>query len=162
MKPGPRLWGYSVMSMRNYVTLEFPAVPENVEFARTAVACFASQINSFTLEEIDDVKLVVSEAVSNTVLHSYGVSGGIVRLFAERNDNTLCVTIEDFGKGIGDIEQAREPAFTTDPDRMGMGFTIMEALSDALHVSSVPGEGVKVRIRKSPHRAAKDVDESEV
>jgi stage II sporulation protein AB (anti-sigma F factor) len=150
------------MSIKNYVTLEFPAVPENVEFARTAVACFASQINSFTLEEIDDIKLVVSEAISNTVLHSYGVSGGIVRLSAVRNDDTLCVTIEDFGKGIADVEQAKEPAFTTDPDRMGMGFTIMEALSDELRVSSVPGEGVKVEIRKSPHGTAKDSDEPEV
>ncbi|NLB73679.1 MAG: anti-sigma F factor [Firmicutes bacterium] len=150
-----------MVSVRNYVTLEFPAVPENVEFARTTVACFAAQINSFTLEEIDDVKLVVSEAISNTVLHSYGVSGGIVRLSVVREGNTLCVTVEDFGKGIVDVEQAKEPAFTTDPDRMGMGFTIMEALSDELHVSSVPGEGVRVEIRKSPHGTAKDSDEPE-
>jgi hypothetical protein len=87
------------MITENYVTLEFPAVPENVEFARTVVACFASQIDSFTLEEVDDVKLVVSEAVSNTVLHSYGVSRGIVRLSAVRNGDVLRVTIEDFGKG---------------------------------------------------------------
>jgi stage II sporulation protein AB (anti-sigma F factor) len=147
------------MITKNYVTLEFPAVPENVEFARTAVACFASQINSFTLEEIDDVKLVVSEAVSNTVLHSYGVTGGIVRLSAARNDDTLYLTIEDFGKGIADVEQAKEPAFTTCPDRMGMGFTIMEALSDELHVSSVLGKGVKVEIVKSPHGTAKHSDE---
>ncbi len=130
------------MSVTNYVTLEFPAVPENVEFARVAVACFASQINSFTLEEIDDVKLVVSEAISNTVLHSYDVSGGLVRLSAVRNGDTLTVIIEDFGKGIADVDQAKAPAFTTDPDRMGMGgFTIMEALSDELRVSSVPGKG---------------------
>lgn len=149
------------MSVTNYVTLEFPAVPENVEFARVAVACFASQINSFTLEEIDDVKLVVSEAISNTVLHSYDVSGGLVRLSAARNGDTLTVIIEDFGKGIADVDQAKAPAFTTDPDRMGMGFTIMEALSDELRVSSVPGKGVKVEMRKSPHGAAKDSDEPE-
>lgn len=149
------------MITENYVTLEFPAVPENVEFARTVVACFASQIDSFTLEEVDDVKLVVSEAVSNTVLHSYGVSRGIVRLSAVRNGDVLRVTIEDFGKGIADVEQAKEPAFTTDPDRMGMGFTIMEALSDELHVSSVLGEGVKVEIRKSPHGTAKSSEEPE-
>jgi len=150
------------MSMRNYVTLEFPAVPENVEFARVSVACFASQIDSFTLEEIDDVKLVVSEAISNTVLHSYDASGGIVRLSAVRNDSTLTITIEDFGKGIVDVNEARTPAFTTDPERMGMGFTIMEALSDELHVYSVPGEGVKVVMRKAPHGTAKDSDEQEI
>ena len=150
------------MTMKNFVTLEFPAVPENVEFARVAVACFASQINLFTLEEIDDIKLVVSEAVSNTVLHSYGTSGGIVRLSVTRADGTLTVTIEDFGKGIADVEEAKEPAFTTDPDRMGMGFTIMEALSDDLHISSVPGEGVKVEMKKIPHGTAKDSDEQEV
>lgn len=150
------------MSVKNHVILEFPAVPENVEFARVAVACFASQISSFTLDEIDDVKLVVSEAISNTVLHSYGVSGGIVRVSAARCDNTLTITIEDFGKGIPDVSQAKAPAFTTDPDRMGMGFTIMEALSDELLVSSVPGEGVRVVIKKSPHGAAKDSDDEEV
>lgn len=150
------------MTMKNYVSLEFPAIAENVEFARVAVACFASQIDSFTLEEIDDIKLVVSEAVSNTVLHSYSVSGGIVRLSVMRDDGTLTVTVEDFGKGIEDVDQAKEPAFTTDPDRMGMGFTIMEALSDELRVSSVPGEGVKVEIKKIPHGTAKDSDEQEV
>ncbi|HAV21428.1 MAG: anti-sigma F factor [Bacillota bacterium] len=147
------------MVTENYMTIEFPAIPENVEFARTVVACFASQISSFTLEEIDDIKLVVSEAVSNTVLHSYDTPGGIIRLTAARNGDTLYVTVEDFGKGITEIEKAKEPAFTTDPDRMGMGFTIMEALSDELHVTSVPGKGVKVEIRKSPHGTAKASEE---
>lgn len=150
------------MHTENQVTLEFPAIAENVEFARVTMACFASQISSFTLEEIDDIKLVVSEAVSNVVLHSYGTSGGVIRLSAKRSGDTLTIVVEDFGKGIEDVSKAKEPAFTTDPDRMGMGFTIMEALSDRLHVSSVPGEGVKVELTKIPHEAAKDIDEQGV
>ncbi|NLS44350.1 MAG: anti-sigma F factor [Firmicutes bacterium] len=150
------------MDIKNYVTLEFPAVPENVEFARVTIACFASQIHSFTLEEIDDIKLVVSEAISNTVLHSYDDDKGIIRLSATRNDNILTVTVQDFGKGIADINQAKTPAFTTDPQRMGMGFTIMEALADELHIFSAPGEGVKVTMKKLAHGAGKDSDGREV
>ncbi len=138
------------MNAKNHVVLEFPAIPQNVEFARVAVACFASQIDSFTLEEIDDIKLIVSEAVSNAVLHGYDAPGGVVRVRASTEDNMLSISVEDEGRGISDVGLARQPAFTTAPDRMGMGFTIMEALSDEMSVSSTPGAGVQVTMRKRP------------
>jgi len=146
------------MTARNHVVLEFPAIPQNVEFARVAVACFASQIDSFTLEEIDDVKLIVSEAVSNVVLHGYDAPGGPVRVTASRDGHTLAIGVEDEGRGIPDVDRARQPAFTTDPDRMGMGFTIMEALSDELEVLSTPGAGVRVKMKKTPSRTGNGRD----
>ncbi len=136
------------MSGENRVTLEFPALPRNIEFARVAVACFASQIDSFTMEDIDDIKLLVSEAVSNVVLHGYDAPGGVIRIHAATKDDTLTVTVEDEGRGIPDVALAREPAFTTSPERLGMGFTIMEALSDGIEVSSSPGAGVRVTMKK--------------
>lgn len=147
------------MSATNHVTLEFPAIAQNVEFARVAVACFASQIDSFTMEEIDDIKLIVSEAVSNVVLHGYDSPGGVVRVRAVIEGNVLTITVEDTGRGIADVEQARRPAFTTSPDRMGMGFTIMEALSDSLDVSSRPGAGVRVTMTKAPRMAGSEEHE---
>lgn len=138
------------MAAKNHVTLEFPAIAQNVEFARVAVACFASQIDSFTMEEIDDIKLIVSEAVSNVVLHGYDEPGGLVRVRVAAEDNILTISVEDEGRGIADVSLARQPAFTTAPDRMGMGFTIMEALSDEMDVSSTPGAGVRVTMKKAP------------
>ncbi|HHY33623.1 MAG: anti-sigma F factor [Firmicutes bacterium] len=144
------------MGATNHVTFEFPAIAQNVEFARVAVACFASQIDSFTVEEIDDIKLIVSEAVSNVVLHGYDNPGGPVRIRASIDGEVLTVTVEDSGRGIADVEQARRPAFTTSPDRMGMGFTIMEALSDTLDVWSRPGAGVRVTMTKAPRMAGSE------
>lgn len=138
------------MTALNHVTLEFPAIAQNVEFARVAVACFASQIDSFTMEEIDDIKLIVSEAVSNVVLHGYDEPGGLVRVRVAAQDNSLTISVEDEGRGIADVGLARQPAFTTAPDRMGMGFTIMEALSDEMDVSSTSGAGVRVTMKKTP------------
>ncbi|MDI7247306.1 MAG: anti-sigma F factor [Bacillota bacterium] len=147
------------MGTTNHMTLEFPAIAQNVEFARVAVACFASQIDSFTMEEIDDIKLIVSEAVSNVVLHGYDNPGGLVRVHGSIEDGILTITVEDTGRGIPDVEQARQPAFTTSPDRMGMGFTIMEALSDQLDVTSRPGAGVRVTMKKAPRMTGSEEHE---
>ncbi|HHY47406.1 MAG TPA: anti-sigma F factor [Firmicutes bacterium] len=140
--------------MTNYVEIEFPAVPENVEFARVAMACFASQINSFVLEEIDDIRLLTSEAVSNSIIHGYPGRPGIVRLRATIADGTLEMIVEDEGRGIPDVKRAMQPAFTTREDRLGMGFTIMEALADELEVYSEENKGTRVVIRKRPARSA--------
>ncbi|MEW5865274.1 MAG: anti-sigma F factor [Bacillota bacterium] len=147
------------MAVKNHVTLEFPAIAQNVEFARVAVACFASQIDSFTMEEIDDIKLIVSEAVSNVVLHGYDEPGGLVRVRVAAEDDILTVSVEDEGRGIADVSLARQPAFTTAPDRMGMGFTIMEALSDEMDVSSTPGAGVRVTMKKAPREPGSEGNE---
>ncbi|HHY98136.1 MAG TPA: anti-sigma F factor [Firmicutes bacterium] len=136
--------------------MEFPAVAENVEFARVAVACFASQVGAFTLEEIDDIKLLISEAVSNAIIHGYPDSRdpGVVRVSSSISDDSVEMIVEDEGEGIEDVAQAMKPAYTTKVDRLGMGFTIMEALADHLEVVSRKGEGTRVIIRKRPAAAA--------
>lgn len=137
----------------NYVQIEFPAIAENVEFARVAMACFASQIDSFVLEEIDDIRLLTSEAVSNSIIHGYPDRPGMVRLKAAIVDGALEIVVEDKGRGIPDVQRAMQPSFTTREDRLGMGFTIMEALADELEVHSEDKKGTRVVIRKRPARS---------
>lgn len=147
------------MEKRNYVTLEFPALPSNVELARITCACFASQLGDFTIEELDDIKLVVSEAVSNAIIHGYrGSEKGIIHVAAEISDSSVRLSVSDEGRGIPDIALARTPAYTTEPDRLGMGFTIMEALVDSLEVTSSPGKGTTLVFIKSPARSRKGRD----
>ena len=133
----------------NRMKLEFISRSANEGFARTAVACFASQLDP-TLEELGDIKTAVSEAVTNCIVHAYPDSLGRVviraRLFA---DNVLEVQVPDWGRGIADVEQARQPLFTTGgEERSGMGFTIMDSFMDALRVRSVPGKGTTVTMRR--------------
>jgi stage II sporulation protein AB (anti-sigma F factor) len=133
----------------NRMKLEFISRAANEGFARTAVACFASQLDP-TLEELGDIKTAVSEAVTNCIVHAYPDSLGRVviraRLFA---DNVLEVQVRDWGRGIADVEQARQPLFTTGgEERSGMGFTIMDSFMDALRVRSVPGKGTTVTMRR--------------
>ena len=144
------------MKTRNQVTLEFPSRSANESFARTTAACFAAQLDP-TLEEINDIKTAVSEAVTNAIVHAYPDSIGKItlrlRLLEER---TLEITVRDKGVGIPDVEQARAPMFTTGSDeRAGMGFTIMESFMDSLRVRSAPGKGTSVTMRlKIARRAA--------
>ena len=133
----------------NELMLEFPSRSSNEGFARAAVACFTAQMDP-TLGELEDVKTAVSEAVTNAVVHGYPNSIGKisvkVRIFAE---NILEITVKDRGRGIADVDKAREPMFTTGgADRSGMGFTIMESFMDQLSVRSVPGKGTTVCMRK--------------
>lgn len=128
--------------------LEFEARSENEEFARVVTAVFMSLLNP-TLEEIDDVKTAVSEAVTNAVIHGYqGQEGKIcLELSAEDGEKRrLSVSVKDQGVGIADINQAMEPMFTTDPsgERSGMGFSFMEAFMDQVNVESEPGRGTSV------------------
>ena len=137
------------MKVENYVTLEFSSRSANEGFARTAAACFAAQLDP-TLEEINDIKTAVSEAVTNAIVHAYPDTLGKVsmklRIFA---DNVLEIVIRDWGVGIEDVDRAREPLFTTgDEQRSGMGFTIMESFMDRLVVRSTPGKGTTVTMRR--------------
>ena len=133
------------MKVENQVILEFPSRSANEGFLRTAAACFAAQLDP-TLEEVNDIKTAVSEAVTNAIVHAYpDTLGKIVVKLRIREDHALEIVVKDWGVGIEDIAQARTPLFTTGgEERSGMGFTIMESFMDTLKVRSVPGKGTTV------------------
>lgn len=140
--------------MNKNIRLEFDAISENEGLSRVVVAAFLTQIDP-TIEEISDVKTAVSEAVTNSIIHGYEEKGGRIVLNADleyisEKENRLTVVIEDKGVGIENIEQARQPLFTTKPEgeRSGMGFSFMEAFMDSVDVISSPGEGTTVRMSK--------------
>lgn len=137
------------MKFGNYMTLEFPSKSSNESFARTAVACFAAQLDP-NLEELGDIRTAVSEAVTNCIVHAYPDRlGPIVLRCRILKDNTLDIVIKDKGVGISDLEQARRPSFTTGGvDRSGMGFTIMESFMTSFEVASEPGKGTTVHMRR--------------
>lgn len=137
------------MEARNWLKLQFPSVPGNVALARVCVASFASQLD-FTLTEVEEIKVAVSEAVSNCVVHAYPGGRGPVRVKATIEDGELDVEIEDEGKGIEDVSLAMQPSFSTDPERMGLGFVFMQSFMDHIEVVSEIGRGTKVRMRKRP------------
>ena len=133
----------------NYITMEFPSRSANEGFARAAVACFAAQMDP-TLNELEDIKTAVSEAVTNAIVHAYPATVGKVTLRIRICEgNILEITVKDRGKGIPDIDKARQPMFTTGgEERSGMGFTIMESFMDKLTVKSTPGKGTTVIMRR--------------
>ena len=133
----------------NEVLLEFPSRSSNEGFARAAVACFAAQMDP-TLNELEDIKTAVSEAVTNAIVHAYPDAIGKVAVRARIcPGNVLELTVKDHGRGIADVEKARKPLYTTGgEERSGMGFTIMESFMDKLTVRSVPGRGTTVLMRK--------------
>ena len=135
--------------MENYVTLEFLSRSSNEGFARVAAAGFAAQLDP-TLDELGDIKTAVSEAVTNAIVHGYPDQlGKIVMKLKLLENNTLEITVRDWGRGIEDIQQARQPLFTTvGEERSGMGFTIMESFMDRLTVKSTPGRGTTVTMRR--------------
>ena len=137
------------MKQTNYISLEFMARSVNEAFARTAVACFAAQMDP-TLDELGDIKTAVSEAVTNAIVHAYPDTMGTVSLRVRiLDDNVLEIVVRDWGRGIADVGKAREPMYTTGGDeRSGMGFTIMESFMDKLSVRSAPGKGTRVTMRK--------------
>ena len=143
------------MKTENQVSLTFPSRSANEGFARTAAACFAAQLDP-TLEEINDIKTVVSEAVTNAIVHAYPDSLGRIDLKLRlREDHSLEIVVKDWGVGIPDVEQARAPLFTTgNEERSGMGFTIMESFMDSLKVRSTPGKGTTVTMRRKIARRA--------
>ena len=137
------------MKFSNYMILEFPSKSSNEAFARSAVACFAAQLDP-TLEELGDIRTAVSEAVTNCIVHAYPTELGTIILRCRiLKDNTLDIVVKDKGVGIADIEQARRPSFTTGgSERSGMGFTIMESFMSSLEISSSPGKGTTVHMRR--------------
>lgn len=133
----------------NEVTLQFPSQSSNEGFIRSAVACFAAQMDP-TLNELEDIKTAVSEAATNAIVHAYpdriGKVTVKVRICAGQ---VLEITVRDYGRGIPDVEKARQPMFTTGgEERSGMGFTIMESFMDSLKVRSVAGQGTTVVMKK--------------
>ncbi len=137
------------MNKLNYIRLEIPSKSINESFARAAVACFAAQTDP-TLEELNDIKTAVSEAITNCIVHAYPEEIGKILLKATiYEDNSIEIIIRDWGNGISDITKAREPMFTTGgDDRSGMGFTIMESFMDELKVRSTNGRGTTVTLRR--------------
>ena len=133
----------------NYIVFEFLSRSANEGFARGAVACFAAQLDP-TLEELGDIKTAVSESVTNAIVHASPDTLGKIVVKAKILDgNILEVTVRDWGKGIADVEQARQPLYTTGgEERSGMGFTIMESFMDKLTVRSSEGKGTRVTMRR--------------
>jgi stage II sporulation protein AB (anti-sigma F factor) len=137
-----------VVVARNRVVVELSSLPENVGVARLLVAMVAAQAE-FTVAEIDEVKLAISEAVTNAVVHGYGSEPShAVRLEVTLDGNQLDVLVADEGRGIEDVALAMQPAVSSDPDRMGLGFCFMESHMDSLQVDSAPGRGTRVRMIK--------------
>ena len=133
----------------NEMKLEFISKSSNEAFARISVAAFASQLDP-TIEELADIKTAVSEAVTNSIIHGYDKKQGIVKISSWLKDNEIIIEVSDKGKGIENVEMAKEPLYTTKPnlERSGMGFTIMESFMDKMEVESVIGLGTKVTITK--------------
>ena len=141
------------MKFENYMILEFPSRSANEAFARSAVSCFAAQMDP-TVEELGDIRTAVSEAVTNAIVHGYPDELGIITMRCRiLKDQVLDIVIKDKGVGIPDIQQARQPMFTTGgADRSGMGFTIMESFMTDLQITSAPGKGTTVHMRRRLQR----------
>ncbi|MBM7552397.1 anti-sigma F factor [Thalassobacillus pellis] len=136
--------------MKNQMNLEFLSVSQNESFARVTVAAFVSQLDP-TMEELTEIKTVVSEAVTNAIIHGYHEKqDGKIFISCTIDDGGMELIIQDHGLGIKDIEEAREPLFTSKPEleRSGMGFTIMENFMDKVDVISSPDQGTTVRLTK--------------
>ncbi len=144
----------------NEMKLEFLSKSSNEAFARITVAAFASQLDP-TIEELADIKTAVSEAVTNCIIHGYENRIGIVKVYAKLIKNEITIEISDNGKGIENIEMAKEPLYTTKPnlERSGMGFTIMESFMDSIEVESIVGLGTKVTMMK---KIKKQEEEEEI
>ena len=134
----------------NHMKIEFASISENESFARVVVAAFVTQLDP-TLDELTDIKTVVSEAVTNAIIHGYDNDpNGIVTISAEINGDVVRVTVSDRGAGIADLEQARQPLYTSKPEleRSGMGFTIMENFMDQMEVETIVNQGTTVTMTK--------------
>ena len=141
------------MKFDNYMILDFPSKSANEAFARSAVACFAAQMDP-TLEELGDIRTAVSEAVTNCIVHAYPDQIGNITIRCRiLPDHVLDILVKDKGKGIADVEQARTPMFTTGgSERSGMGFTIMESFMHELRIVSKPGKGTSVHMKRRINR----------
>ena len=138
------------MSVINKMKLTILAKSQNESFARSTVAAFFAQINP-TLEQINDIKTAVSEAVTNCIVHGYKGEDGNIDISAELTENSVTVIITDYGAGIADVNKAMEPFFTTvsTGERSGIGFTVMQAFCDEVDVTSEPGNYTTVKLTKA-------------
>ncbi len=137
------------MKIRNQMRLEFLSCSENVGLARVAVAAFVSGVD-FNLGDLEEIKVAVSEAVSNAIIHGYeGASTGTVGLSASLFSNCLEIVVEDTGTGIADVEQAMLPGTGNDPERLGLGFVFMKSFMDEVDVWTEVGKGTRVKLIKS-------------
>lgn len=137
------------MKRKNYLILEIPSKSENESLARVVVAALIAQLDP-TIDELNDVKTAVSEAVTNAVIHGYENTEGTIIIKADLYENEIVVEIEDRGVGIKELEKAREPLFTTKPEeeRSGMGFTIMENFMDRIEIITEKNVGTRVIMRR--------------
>lgn len=135
--------------VKNEMKLEFLSKSINESFARITIAAFVSQLDP-TIEEIADIKTAVSEAVTNSIIHAYPNSDGVIKLKAILSDDEIEIEVSDNGEGIENVEEARKPLFTSkgNLERSGMGFTIIENFMDELLVESIVGLGTKVTMKK--------------
>ena len=136
--------------IRNEMKMEFLASSINEGFARITVGAFVAELNP-TVDELADIKTAVSEAVTNCIIHGYEQKEGSIWIQCSTGGQQVEISVVDTGKGIRDVEQAREPLFTTKPEleRSGMGFAFMEAFMDEVEVVSEPGQGTCVTMRKT-------------
>lgn len=138
------------MNCINEMRVDFLARGENEGFARLCAAAFIMQLNP-TVEQMNDIKTAVSEAVTNAIIHGYEGERGMVRLGGEiYDDGSVMFEVHDAGRGIDDVDKARQPFYTSRPDmeRSGLGFTVMETLMDTVQVTSQRGRGTRVRMTK--------------
>lgn len=145
---------------RNYVRFEFPGLPENVAFCRVAVAAFASQLD-FTLDDLEEIKVATSEAVSNAIIHGYqNQPEGVVRVSVFMDEDGVEIRVEDRGVGIANVELAMQPSYTTCEDRVGLGFSFMQSFMDRVEVISEVNRGTLVRLfkalKKHPENGAQE------
>ena len=133
----------------NEMKLEFISKSNNEAFARISVAAFAAQLDP-TVEELADIKTAVSEAVTNSIIHGYEDTEGIVKVSCKIIGNSIVVEVSDNGKGIENVEEARKPLYTSKPnlERSGLGFTIMESFMDEIKIESILGIGTKITMKK--------------
>lgn len=137
------------MKYQNFMKLSFPSKSANEGFARAAVAAFCAQLDP-TVEQINDVKTSVSEAVTNCIVHGYRDTFGVIYITATIKEDTVTIKIADKGVGIEDVSKAMQPLFTTDPkgERAGIGFAIMQSFMDSVKVKSALGKGTRVVMTK--------------
>lgn len=143
----------TAVKQKNQMMMVFDAIEENVGIARIAAAALASQID-FTLTQIEEIKVAVSEAVSNAVIHAYPGGGGKIELIIRLYEDRVVYEVRDKGIGIADVSAARRAEFSTREEHMGLGFSFMESFMDTLTVESVLTEGTSVRMMKSCNGAA--------
>lgn len=141
---------------KNNAKLEIKSITDNIGLARVTVASFAAQLD-FTLSEIEEIKVAVSEAVSNAIIHGYQDTGGTIEIELTIEGQKLIIEIRDYGQGIANIEQACEPSYTT-ADRMGLGLVFIDSFMDKLKIDSALEEGTMVRMIKTPEKLKKKVN----